>query len=93
MSLCAISILANTARAETTCNDVIRSCDAAISAKNIEIHKLGVALRESRDQSGTLTTELNEANAKLESPFRNPFIVIPMAVVIGAAGGMYLMRK
>lgn len=75
------------------CEDIVTACDSALAAKNVQIEKLNLGLTESMNQSTVLTKDLNEANSKLESPFRNPYLMIGLGIIGGFAGGVYLMRK
>lgn len=75
------------------CNQVIEACDEALEAKNKEIEQLHLGLVESMGQSTALTRDLGEANSKLESPFRNPYLMILLGGLIGLGGGVYLMKR
>lgn len=72
------------------CDEALTSCDAAIDAaqdvidaRNKEIQLCRLALTQSVEMSQGLNSELVETRSKLESPFRNPFIMTTVGVVLG----------
>lgn len=66
-----------------SCEQVIQACDAALDAKNREIGLKDLAIQQRQDQIVELNSELQDANSKLQSPVRNPFIMTTVGVLIG----------
>lgn len=67
-----------TAESKTSCLQVIEACDKALEMKNL-------ALTQRKEQVDDLTKKLDDANAKLESPLRNPLYMILAGLVVGIA--------
>lgn len=68
---------------KVSCNDVIKSCDSALAAKNNEIKVCRLGLTQTLDENVALNEQLKSANNKLASPLRNPFFLTTVGVVIG----------
>lgn len=66
------------------CDKALNDCTAAIDAKNQEIAVCRLALDQSLDRTVHLVMDLDDANRKLSSPFRNPYLMIGAGAAIGA---------
>lgn len=73
----------NRAEAQPSCDSVLAKCDAALAAKNKHIEKLELGLTKQTERVADLSNQVQEANEKLQSPFRNPFIVGTVGVALG----------
>ena len=81
--LCAISILANTAIAETSCKDVITACDNAIAKKDQELQLSDLALKSCTSANSEYIKENTDLQDKANKWYRNPFVMF----ILGAAAG------
>jgi hypothetical protein len=62
-----------------------------VNEKNKEIALCRLALTQSVDRGTAISIELDEAQSKLQSPFRNPFIMTTVGVILGlVVGGIAL---
>ena len=84
-TLFVISISGSPVRAEerVTCLDVIKACDIALEKKEKEIELKDLALKQSQDHLSRTLGDLENAREQLGSPFRNPFIMVTVGVVLG----------
>lgn len=67
------------------CNVAVEDCRAALDARNKEIQLCRLGLIQSLDRQGQLNANLEDAQDKLGSPFRNPWLMIALGLVIGVA--------
>jgi hypothetical protein len=72
-----------------TCPEVLSACAAAYDARVEELRLSDLALTQSKDNSVQLTKEVEEANAKLDSLWRNPYVLIG----VGLLGGAILFKN
>lgn len=72
--------------------ECIETCDQILDTKEEYIGKLEKANEECLEASVQYNKMLDEKNAQLESPLRNPWIVGPVAVVIGVLIGGLVIR-
>lgn len=70
------------AAGKVSCNDVIKSCDTALAAKDNEIKICRLGLTQTTDENAALNVELKSANAKLESPLHNPWVMGSVGAVL-----------
>lgn len=95
ISLLVTSISLNTtiSRAETTCKDVIKKCDVALEKKEEEIKATNDALTKSKDYNVLLDVQVKEANDKLNAWYRNPFVLLGLGLLGGAAASAILIKR
>lgn len=75
-----------------TCEEVIQKCDAALEAKNKQIKKLELGLATQTERVADLSSQLEDKNSQLQSPFRNPFIMGTVGVLIGIVVTGYALK-
>lgn len=82
MTLICLSTLTTRSNADTTCGDVIKSCDKALSDRD----KLESAQKTAFDDAVKALTEsqgkIDEDEAKLSKWWRNPFILVPTTALL-----------
>lgn len=61
-----------------TCKDVIKACDKALNAKQEQVDATTKELANTQQK-------LKESDDKLNSPFRNPFLLILLGLIGGVA--------
>ncbi len=66
---------------------------AALQRRKREVTLCNLGLTQSIEQQGRLTYEVREAQDKLQSPFRNPFVMTTVGVVLGLVVGGIFLRK
>jgi hypothetical protein len=79
---------------KVTCDQVIRACDKALAAKDKEIALDKQTLDQSRATSQDTKKQLDEADKKLNSPARNPFILAGLGIlggIISPIGGVVVL--
>jgi hypothetical protein len=77
----------------TECAQLLDESKAVIEAKDRTIELKDLAITKSQAQTAELYWQVEEANDKLSSPFRNPFVMTMVGVVIGAIVTSYVTRK
>lgn len=78
-----------TVLAETpTCNSVLQKCDEALQARKKELNLCNLALTQNLSETGELSTKLSDSEDKLNSIWRNPFLLIGLGLV----GGVLLVK-
>lgn len=80
-----ISLL-NSAQAETTCKDVITSCDKALEAKNRQIQLSDLALRQTVDRLTRVELQYKEERESASAWYKSPFLYLS----VGLIGGLLL---
>jgi len=75
------------------CGEVIKTCDAALVAKNREIQLCRLGLVQSVDRIAGLEVELEKRNSQLQSPLRNPFVMGMVGVLVGIVVTGYALRS
>lgn len=71
------------ARAETTCNDVVRSCDKALLDKDKVITLSDLALTQRKDQVEGLNRELQSEKDRNSAFYRQPWFLVVLGAVVG----------
>lgn len=88
MNLCVMPIYADT-KTTPSCKDVISACDKALTAKDAQITARDQTVSDLKVMSKKQADELQSANDKLNSWFRNPWLIL----AVGVGAGIYLGRK
>lgn len=70
------------------CNNVLTKCGETVKAKNKELNLCHIGLKQSLEFSAETNKQLDSANEKLASPFRNPFLLIPLGIALGILAGV-----
>lgn len=81
------------AQSSIACDDIVRTCDAALEARKKEVSLCRLALRQSMDRSAMLELEVENQNKKLGSFTRNPFIMATIGIVTGFVVTGLVLRK
>ena len=76
-----------------TCEEVLSKCDAVLAAKNKQIEKLELGLAAQTGRVADLSNQLEDKNSQLQSPFRNPFVMTAVGVVIGILVTGYALKQ
>lgn len=66
-----------------SCERAVGLCKETLDLKNEEIKLCRLGLQQAINNGVDLKFDLDAANAQLNSPFRNPFIMATVGVVIG----------
>ncbi len=74
----------NTVQAETTCHDVIRTCDRALEEKEKEVKICDLGLKQTLEHNQELSSELESKQKSLEAWYRNPFVMLALGGLAGA---------
>ena len=74
------------------CNAVLGKCGEVVKAKNKELDLCHVGLKQSLDFSAETNKQLDEANAKLQSPLRNPFVMVALGMIAGMVIGKVVSK-
>lgn len=72
--------------------ECIDKCDKAIAAQQELIQNLDLSLNICLKSNGSCFEKVDELEAKLESPFRNPFIMIGLGLVAGLITGVIISK-
>lgn len=72
--------------------ECISKCDKAIAAQQELIQNLDLSLGICLKSNGACYEKVDELQAKLESPFRNPFIMIGLGLVAGLVTGVVISK-
>lgn len=75
------------------CSALLDESKKVIEAKDKTIELKDLALTKTNQQVADLYWQVEESNKKLSSPFRNPFIMTTVGVVIGIIVTGYALRK
>jgi hypothetical protein len=75
-----------------TCSDVLGKCDAALTARKRQVEKLQLGLTQQSQRVADLYAQVEEKNAQLQSPLRNPFVMGAIGALIGIAVTGYALR-
>lgn len=76
------------------CDQVVDACDKALTARKRELTLANIALLQSLDSNASLQRDLNTAEDKLKSVWRQPTFTIPLGITIGVIGaGYFFLRK
>lgn len=67
----------------TECMGLLNEAEQVIEAKDRVIGLKDLAIRQSAEYSADLYWKLDEAEKKLQSPTRNPFIMATVGLVLG----------
>jgi hypothetical protein len=65
------------------CDKAVESCKSALDARKEEIKLCRLGLMQSLERNSDLESQVSDQNQKLQSPFRNPFIMTTVGVVLG----------
>lgn len=65
------------------CRKVINAADKTIQDQKTEIDLLHQEVSSSEDLASTYLVQLHEDQDKLDSPFRNPWITLPLGILAG----------
>ncbi len=72
--------------ASPSCDPIIKACDKALDAKNKQIKLSDLAIQQQKDVINKQGVVIAEQDAKLNSFFRSPIVLI----VAGAVGALLL---
>lgn len=85
---------------KSDCNNVINTCDKVLEAKNKEIDQDKVIINKVNKQNAELGKQVDDKDAKLNSPIRKPFLMMgagaaislltgnPIVIIVGILGGI-----
>lgn len=82
-------LVCQVALADVSCDDIISACDGALDAKNKQIELSDLAIVQLKDQNVVLKDRAEEAEGKLSSIWRNPFVYLG----VGFVTGVVLMKR
>lgn len=80
-----LSAIATNATAQTRCDELVLACDRVVAAKNNQIEKLELGLAKQTERVVDLTSQLESKNEQLQAFYRNPFVMLSLGLVAGAA--------
>src|SRR5690606_28985829 len=65
------------------CDHLINLCSKVVEEKNKVIELKDLQIEKRDEYISSLETQVSEAQSQLNSPFRNPFIAVPVGIVLG----------
>lgn len=77
---------------KSDCERVISAADAALKARDGEIAAQKTAIDDLTNDLVATQARLNADTAELHAWYRNPFILIPLGVLVGGATTLYLKK-
>lgn len=80
--------IANETKSETTlelCDKVVHACKDALDANKEELRISDLAIRQSKDVIATQNVIIKDQSEELNAWYRNPFVTIPLGLVVGGA--------
>lgn len=83
--------LSNPARAQceaektalNSCWDAVGACNQVVKAKDKEISLCQLGLVQTLDHAAMLDLELKDTQDKLQSWYRNPFVMVALGLIVG----------
>lgn len=66
-----------------SCKLLLGQCSDVIDAKDAQINLCQLAVKYATGEAADIQAQLDTANSKLDSPFRNPFVMGAAGLVIG----------
>lgn len=82
------------AQAQTpSCQDVISKCEKAIETRKEEVRLCNLGLAQSQEALAQTDAMLKAAETKLQSPTRNPFVLVTFGVVVGILITGYVLGR
>jgi hypothetical protein len=75
------------------CATLVSDCKKVLAEKDRTIDLKNLAIDQSNKEIGQLSLQVQEADAKLESPLRNPFFTVMAGVVLGVLVTTYVSKR